>query len=68
MHESSDLDCDIILDKKLLKNLMHERIDQLDIDNAIDEVSPFVKDKSNFEFWSRDYFKLLTDKIIVEDR
>ena len=45
---------------------MYKRIDELDIDGAIKEVSPFIKDKSAFEFWSNDYFKILTDKIIFE--
>ena len=42
--------------------------DKCDVDAAIKEVSPFIKDKSGFEFWSRDYFKLLTDKVIFEKR
>jgi len=64
MYESGDLDNNIILDKKLFKELMYKRIDELDVDGAIKEVSPFIKDKSVFEFWSKDYFRLLTDKII----
>ncbi|MGM0520423.1 MAG: nucleotidyl transferase AbiEii/AbiGii toxin family protein, partial [Campylobacterota bacterium] len=57
MYESGDLDNNTILDKNLFKELMYKRIDKLDIDAAINEVSPFIKDKSGFEFWSRDYFK-----------
>jgi len=63
MYESGDLDKDKQLDEKFFKELMYKRIDELDVDGAIKEVSPFIKDKSGFEFWSRDYFKLLTDKI-----
>ena len=66
MHESDDLDKSTKLDEKLFKKLMYKRIDELDIDGAIKEVSPFIKDKSAFEFWSNDYFKILTDKIIFE--
>lgn len=66
MFESGDLDKNIKLDEKLFKELMYKRIDDLDVDGAIKEVSPFIKDKSGFEFWSKDYFKLLTDKIIFE--
>ncbi len=64
MYESADLDKNTKLDEKLFKELMYKRIDELDIDGAIKEVNPFIKDKSAFEFWSNDYFKILTDKII----
>jgi len=66
MYESGDLDKNIKLDEKLFKELMYKRIEDLDVDGAIKEVSPFIKDKSSFEFWSKDYFKLLTDKMIFE--
>ena len=65
MYESGDLDNDTILDEKLFKELMYKRIDKLDVDGAIKEVSPFIKDKSGFEFWSKDYFRLLTDKVVL---
>ena len=65
MYESNDLDQNIKLNVELFKELMYKRIDELDIDGAIKEVSPFIKDKSGFEFWSKEYFKLLTDKIIL---
>ncbi|MEA3370007.1 MAG: nucleotidyl transferase AbiEii/AbiGii toxin family protein [Campylobacterota bacterium] len=67
MYESSDLAKDTKLDEKLFKELMYKRIGELDVDGAIKEVSPFIKDKSGFEFWSKDYFKLLTGKIIFEE-
>lgn len=66
MYESGDLEKGIKLDEKLFKELMYKRIEDLDVDGAIKEVSPFIKDKSGFEFWSKDYFKLLTDKMIFE--
>jgi len=68
MYESGDLDKKIKLDEKLFKELMYIRIDALDVESAIKEVSPFIKDKSGFEFWSKDYFKLLTDRVIFEKR
>lgn len=66
MYESEDLDKDKNLSEELFKELMYKRIDELDVDAAIKEVSPFIKDKSGFEFWSKDYFKLLTEKVIFE--
>lgn len=66
MYESGDLAKDIKLSEELFKELMYKRIDELDVEAAIKEVSPFIKDKSGFEFWSKDYFKLLTDKTVFE--
>jgi len=63
MYESGDLNRDIKLDITIFKDLMYNKIDSLDISKAIEEVSPFIKDKSVFSFWSKEYFKLLTDKI-----
>lgn len=64
MYESGDLDKNINLDEKLFKEFMYKRIDELGVTAAIKEVSPFIKDKTGFEFWSKEYFKLLTDKMI----
>ena len=66
MYENSDLNEDIKLSVELFKELMYKRIDELNVDAAIKEVSPFIKDKSGFEFWTKDYFKLLTDKAVFE--
>lgn len=66
MYESGDLEKEIKLDENLFKELMQQRINELDVDGAIKEVSPFIKDKSGFEFWSKDYFKLLTNKVIFD--
>ena len=67
MYENGDLEKDTVLDEKLFKELMYKRIDELNVDGAIKEVSPFIKDKSGFEFWSKDYFKLLTYKVVFEN-
>lgn len=66
MYESGDLEKGIELDELFFKEIMYRRIEELDVDGAIKEVSPFIKDKSGFEFWSKDYFKLLTDKVKFE--
>ena len=63
MIESGDLDVKTTLDKKGFIKLMNNKIDTLNISKAIEEVQPFIKDSSIFEFWTKDYFGLLTDKI-----
>ncbi len=64
MYESENLDKNTILDKEIFKKLLYSKIESLDIQKAIDEVSPFIRDKKVFDFWSEDYFKLLADKVI----
>lgn len=63
MYESGDLKRNTILNEAIFKQLMYDKIELLDIKKAIEDVSPFIKDKYVFDFWSKDYFKLLTDKI-----
>ncbi len=63
MIESGDLNREERLSKEKLKALMKEKIDTLDIDKAKQEVQVFIKDPSVLDFWSRDYFKLLTDRM-----
>ncbi len=64
MVESGDFERDDELTLKKLKDLIHERVDTLDVQKAKDEVRVFIKDSDGLEFWSRDYFKLLSDRAI----
>ena len=63
LYESKNLDKNTPLTKKLLKNMLYDKIDTLDIAKAKEEVSVFIKNKSSLEFWSKEYFKLLADRI-----
>ena len=63
MIESGDLDVNVKLDKKKFIKLMNDKIDTLNIAKAIEEVQPFIKDTSVFDFWTKDYFRLLTDRV-----
>ncbi len=42
---------------------MNNKIDTLNIAKAIEEVQPFIMDNSVFRFWTKDYFKRLTEKV-----
>lgn len=64
IYESGNLDRNTLLTQDLFQKMLYKKIESLDIENAIAEVRPFIKDHSVFDFWSRDYFKLLTDKIL----
>ena len=65
LYESKNLDKNTPLTKKLLKNMLYDKIEALDIAKAKEEVSVFIKNKSSLEFWSKEYFRLLTDRIKI---
>jgi len=65
MQGSGDWDSENILTEEKLKTLLKERIDTLDIEKAKEDVQVFIKDRSVLDFWSRDYFKLLTDRMTL---
>ena len=66
MIESGDLECGTELTYKLFVDLLYARISTLDIKKAIADVRPFIKDSSVFNSWTKDYFKLLTARVLVE--
>ena len=63
MRESGNFDKDI-LTKEEFTQLLNNKIDTLDIEQAINEVKGFVKDVRVFDFWSKDYFKLLASRVV----
>ena len=65
MQGSGDWDSENTLTEEKLKTLLKERIDTLDIEKAKEDVQVFIKDRSVLDFWSRDYFKLLTDRMTL---
>ncbi len=64
MVESGDFEKDNKLTADAIKELLKNKVDSLDIDKAKQEVQVFVKDRTKLDFWSRDYFKFLTDRIV----
>ena len=65
MVESGDFDKSSELTVEVLKELLTNKIDELDIDKAKQEVQVFIKDRGKLDFWSREYFKLLVDKMVL---
>jgi len=66
MYESGDLPKNTQLTPLIFKQMMYKKIESLDIEALIEEVSLFIKDKSGFEFWSKEYFTLLTNKVTFD--
>ncbi len=62
MIESGDLSGQPV-SKEKFQELLNTKIDSLNIEQAVNEVRPFTKDQSVFDFLSREYFKLLASKI-----
>ena len=63
MVESGDFSADEELTLEKLKILLYEKIDTLDIEKAKEEVRVFIKNSDVLDFWSGEYFKLLSDRI-----
>lgn len=46
-----------------LKSLLNERFENLDIEQAKDDVLPFIKDQSKLDLWSKEFFKEITKNL-----
>jgi len=66
MIESGNLESTTELTHELFMDLLYTRISILDIKKAIADIRPFIKDSSVFDLWTKDYFRLLADKVVVE--
>ena len=64
MVESGNFNREELLTREKLTALLKEKIGTLDIDKARQEVQVFLKDPSVLDFWSRDYFNLLTERMV----
>ena len=65
MVESGDFQKEDTLTLEVLKEMLHKKIDTLDMQKAKDDVKVFIKDSDRLEFWSKEYFKLLANKIVI---
>lgn len=48
-----------------LKQRVKERVDQINIEDAKSDVSPFIKEISELDIWSRNYFKEVVDQMML---
>ena len=62
-HESGQLTSIETIDISATKTLMHERIEQIDFEQAKTDVLPFLKEVDSLKVWSQDYFHGLTEKL-----
>lgn len=53
------------LNEKKFQDLLKEKIDALDVEQARREVSPFVADPRSLEVWSKEFFHQISERIKV---
>ena len=48
---------------EIVKNILKRRFEQIDFDEAKDDVKPFIKDKDVLDVWSKKFFISITDSL-----
>ncbi len=67
MWQSGHLNEQQKLTEKLFFELLENKIDALDIDNALMDIRPYITDINILDNWSRNYFKQFMSQIIFEN-
>lgn len=49
-----------------LQKLLLKKIDEIDLQQAIDDIKTFIKNPESLEIWSKDYFKFLVSKMCYQ--
>jgi len=61
--ESGNLQGNEFFTKELFLEVLHEKIDILNIKSAKDDIKRFIADDRVLDIWSKEYFHLLTQRI-----
>lgn len=61
--QSNFISEDYDLNIENLKALLNERFENLDIEQAKEDVLPFIKDPSRLDLWSKEFFKEITKNL-----
>ncbi len=65
MRQTQHLDNVTGLTEELLKSVLRERIERIDFRSAKKDVENLLKDTSSLSLWSKEYFRVVCDKIIT---
>ncbi len=65
MRQTGDWREDRALSGENVIELLHDRIDKIDVDQVRQEVAPFVKDRRSLDVWSADFFHSVAARIIA---
>jgi len=63
MRQSGDYTSKDPLGPEAFRDMLRQAVENLDIDNAREEVLPFVLDRRSVEIWSVDFLSSLVDKV-----
>jgi hypothetical protein len=66
MVQSGNLHVEGSLDRELFQNLLMEKIENLDIESAKKDISPFIKNGDQIAIWSKDFFRAVASQIMVK--
>lgn len=66
LKQTKTIDENIKLTRELLIDILEKRFEQIDYNIAKSDVRPFIKDQSNLDLWSCDFFKSITKQIQVD--
>jgi len=65
MRQSGDYEEDAPLSPAALTERIRAAVDELDVDQARNEVAPFLRDPSVLDAWSRDFFMQIAERIEI---
>lgn len=66
LKQTNTIDSGFSLTLDSLKVLLFERFDEIDFETAKLDVLPFIKDSSNLDLWSSEFFKSITKNLIAK--
>lgn len=66
LKHTKTIDESIKLTRELLIDILEKRFEQIDYNIAKSDVRPFIKDQTNLDLWSCDFFKSITKQIKVD--
>jgi predicted nucleotidyltransferase component of viral defense system len=63
LQQTRTIDSEITLTLESLKDLLCERFNEIDFEQAKEDVLPFIKDDNELELWSSEFFKAITENL-----
>jgi hypothetical protein len=66
MRQTEDWNEKEVLTQNAFLKIMHERIESLDIGQALREVEPFVKNPDSLTIWSQEFFRDIVSRITLQ--
>ena len=67
MRQTGDYQGDQPLTPARLQRLLRQAVDDLDVEQARQEVAPFIRDRRTLEVWSRGFFKNIIKRVVYID-